>query len=225
MPRPTFDDTDRTVLGVLSQVFDRDRLAQVFLIVQPATVLGWHRRLVARHWTQPGRRKAERPSTARELRQLGLRLDSENPTWGYRRIHGELHRVGHKIAASTVWTILRDAGREPTPARSGPSWSEFIRSQAKAVIATDFFTVDTVLLRRFYVLFFIELDTRIVLLAGITANPRGSCAAQRARNLLAGHDRSVRFVIHDGGGQYTPSFDDVFTAVGAEAITTPPSAP
>ena len=100
VPRPTFDDTDRTVLGVLSQVFDRDRLAQVFLIVQPATVLGWHRRLVARHWTQPGRRKAERPSTARELRQLVLRLDSENPTWGYRRTHGELHRLGHKIAAS-----------------------------------------------------------------------------------------------------------------------------
>ena len=141
------------MLGVLSQVFDRDRLGQVFLIVQPTTVLGWHRRLVARHWTHPARRKPGRPSTARELRQLVLRLDSENPTWGYRRIHGELHRLGHKIAASTVWKILRDAGREPTPARSGPSWSEFIRSQATAVIATDFFTVDTALLRRFYELY------------------------------------------------------------------------
>ncbi len=152
-------DIDRTVLGVLSQVFDCDRLAQVFLIVQPATVLGWHRRLVARYWTQPARRRPGRPSTAREIRQLVLRLDSENQTWGYRRVHGELHRLGHKIAASTVWTILRDAGRAPTPARNGPSWSEFIRSQAKGVIATDFFTVDTALLRRFYVLFWIEVDT------------------------------------------------------------------
>ncbi len=166
VPCPTFDDTDRTVLGVLSQVFDRDRLGQVFLIVQPATVLGWHRRLVARHWTQPARRKPGRPLTAREIRLLVLRLDSENPTWGYRRIHGELHRVGHKIAASTVWKILRDAGRERTPARSGP-WT-----------------------------------------------------TQQARNLLMRLDPRVRFVIHDGGGQYTRSFDDVFTAVGAEPITT-----
>ena len=145
VPKSCFDDTDRTVLGVLSQVSDREALARVFLIVQPATVLGWHRKFVAHHWTQAARRKPGRPSTAREIRQLVLRLDTENPTWGYRQ--GELHRLGHKIAASTVWTILRDAGREPTPARSGPSWSEFIRSQAKAVAATDFFTVDTVLLR------------------------------------------------------------------------------
>jgi len=225
VPRPSFDDTDRTVLGVLSQLFDRDRLGQVLLIVQPATVLAWHRRLVARHWTQPARGKPGRPPTAREIRQLVLRLDSENPTWGYRRIHGELHQLGHKIAASTVWTILRDAGREPTPARTGPSWSEFIRSQAKAVIATDFLTVDTVLLRRFYVLFFIDVDTRIVHLAGITTNPSGPWTTQQARNLLMRMQQGVRFVIHDGGGQYTRSFDDVFAAVGAEAITTPPGAP
>ena len=128
VPRPTFDGTDRTVLGVLSQVFGRDRLGQVFLVVQPVAVLGWRRRLVARRWTQPARRKPGRPPTAREIRLLVLRLNTENPTWGYRRIHGELHRLGHKIAASTGWKILRDAGREPTPARSGPSWSEFIRT-------------------------------------------------------------------------------------------------
>jgi transposase InsO family protein len=154
-----------------------------------------------------------------------LRLDRENPTWGYRRINGELHQLGHKLAASTVWKILRDAGREPTPARSGPSWSEFIRSQSRAVIATDFFTVDTVLPRRFYVLFFIELDTRIVHLVGITTNPTGPWSTQQARNLLMRLERRVRFVIHDGGGQYTRSFDDVFVAIGAEAITTPPRAP
>ena len=160
VPHPTFDDTDRTVLAVLSQVFDRDHLAQVFLIVRPTTVLGWHRRLVARHWTRPARRKPGRPPTAREVRQLVLRLDRENPTWGYRRIHGELLGLGHKIAASTVWKILRDGGREPTPGMSGPSWSTFIRSQAKAVIASDFLTVDTVLLRRFYVMFCGEMRVR-----------------------------------------------------------------
>jgi putative transposase len=154
-----------------------------------------------------------------------LRLDSDNLTWGYRRIHGELLVLGHKVAASTVWKILRDAGREPTPGRTGPSWSEFIRSQAKAVIATDFLTVDTVLLRRFYVLFFIEADTRIVHLAGITTNPTGPWTTQRARNLLLRLERNVRFVIHDGAGQYARSFNDVFTGIGAVAITTPPGVP
>ncbi|MGE0732659.1 MAG: hypothetical protein AB7O92_32470 [Acidimicrobiia bacterium] len=119
VPKAVFDDRDRAVLGVLSRVFDREQLARVFLIVQPATVLRWHRRLVARHWTQPARHKPGRPATALEIRQLVLRLDSENPTWGYRRIHGELFRLGHKLAASTVWTILRDADRQPTPAGRG----------------------------------------------------------------------------------------------------------
>ncbi|MDH5238175.1 MAG: integrase core domain-containing protein [Acidimicrobiia bacterium] len=140
-------------------------------------------------------------------------------------MQGELVGLGHSIAASTVWKILREAGRDPNPPRTGPSWSAFIRSQAKAVIATDFFTVDSVLLRRFYVLFFIEIDTRVVHLAGITTNPTGPWTTQQARNLLMRLKRTIRFVIHDRAGQYTRSFDDVFTAVGAEAITTPPGAP
>jgi transposase InsO family protein len=222
--RPAFTDRDRVVLGVLSQVLDRVRLGEVFLIVKPETVLGWHRRLVARHWTRPARRPG-RPATRREIRRLVLRLDRENPTWGYRRIHGELLRLGHRVAASTVWKILRDAGHQPTPARTGPSWSEFVHSQAKGIIATDFFTVDTALLRRFYVLFFIEVGTRRVHLGGITTNPDGPWTTQQARNLLMRLDRRVRFVVHDGAGQYTASFDHVFTAVGAKAITTPPGAP
>ena len=124
-----------------------------------------------------------------------------------------------------MWRILRDAGRDPTPQRTGPSWSAFIRSQARAVIATDFFTVDTVLLRRYYVLFFIEIHTRRVHLAGITANPNGAWTTQQARNLLLRVEQRIRFVVHDGAGQYTTSFDEVFRAVGAEAITTPPGAP
>jgi transposase len=130
------------------------------LIVKPATVIGWHRRLVARHWTQPPQVRTGRPPTPTQLRRLVLRLDTENPTWGYRRIHGEMRRLGHRIAASTVWQILRDARREPTPDRTGPTWSEFIASQAHTIVATDFHCVDTVTLRRYYVLFFIEIDTR-----------------------------------------------------------------
>jgi transposase InsO family protein len=223
--RPRFTPTDRTILAMLSSAFDRPSLDRVLLIVKPATVIGWHRRLVARHWTQPPQARTGRPPTPTELRRLVLRLDTENPTWGYRRIHGELRRLGHGIAASTVWKILRESGRQPIPNRTGPTWSQFIHSQAHAMIATDFFCVDTVTLRRLHVLFFIELDTRRVHLAGITTNPTGPWTTQAARNLTAVYQRAIRFVIRDGAGQYTRTFDNVFAAVGAEAIRTPPGAP
>ncbi len=223
--RQKFTATDRTVLAILSRAFDRRRLNKVMLTVKPATVIGWHRRLVARHWTQPPQPRTGRPPTPAELRRLVLRLDAENPNWGYRRIRGEMRRLGHHIAASTVWKILRDSGREPTPNRTGPSWSEFIASQADALVATDFFCVDTVTLRRFHVLFFIEVDTRRAHLAGITTNPTGPWTTQAARNLLMGYDKAIRFVIRDGAGQYTRSFDDVFAATGGSVITIPPGAP
>jgi transposase InsO family protein len=142
-----------------------------------------------------------------------------------RTILAVLSRALHRRPLS-VWRILRDADRDPTPRRTGPSWSTFIRSQARAVIATDFFTVDTVLLRRYYVLFFIEVHTRRVHLAGITANPTGAWTTQQTRNLLLLRlEQQIRFVVHDGSGQYTTSFDDVFRGVGAQPITTPPGAP
>jgi putative transposase len=223
--RPRFTPTDRTILAVLSRAFDRRRLDRVMLIVKPATVIGWHRRLVARHWTQPPQPRTGRPATPTEIRRLVLRLDTDNPTWGYRRIHGELRRLGHRIAASTVWKILRDNGREPTPNRTGPTWSQFIASQAHAMIATDFFCVDTVTLRRLHVLFFIEIDTRRVHIGGITTNPTGPWTTQAARNLTTAYRKAIRFVIRDGAGQYTRTFDNVFAAIGAEAIKTPPGAP
>lgn len=223
--RPRFTATDRTILAVLSTAFARSRLPQIMLIVRPATVIGWHRRLVAWHWTQPASTPTGRPPIAAEVRQLVIRLAGENPTWGYRRIHGELTRLGHRVAASTVWKILRGAGIDPTPNRTGPSSAEFIRSQADALVATDFFCVDTVGLRRLYVLFFIEIGTRRVHLAGITTNPTGAWTTQQARNLLMRIEKPVRFVVHDGGGQFCRSFDDVFRSVGATAITTPPRAP
>ena len=223
--RPSFTPTDRTILALLSRAFNRRRLEAVMLIVKPATVIGWHRRLVARHWTQPPPTRTGRPPSPTELRHLVLHLDAENPTWGYRRIHGERRRLGHRIAAATVWKILRNAGREPIPNRTGPTWSEFISSQAHAMVATDFFCVDAVTLRRFYVLFFIEVDTRRAHLAGITTNPTGAWTTQAARNLTMGFDKTIRFVIRDGAGQYSRTFDDVFAAVGASVITIPPGAP
>ncbi len=150
VPKPRFTPDDSAVLTVVAKALERRRLATVLLIVKPATVIGWHRRLVARHWTYPHKTKPTgRPATPAKLKRLVLHLDSENPTWGYRHTHGETHRLEHRIAASTVSKTLPSEDRDPTPNRTGPSWSQFIAPQAKAIIATDFLTVDTVTLRHY----------------------------------------------------------------------------
>jgi putative transposase len=154
------------------------------LFVRPETLLRWHRDLVRRRWRYPHRRG--RPSTSSEFRTLVLRLSRENPIWGYRRIHGELCRLGYKdrIGASTVWSILRRAGVDPAPARSARSWRQFLRAQASGVLAVDFFTVDTVFLQQLYVLFVLEVASRRVHVLGVTAHPVGAWVTQQARNLL-----------------------------------------
>ena len=156
---------------------------------------------------------------------LAARMATDNPTWGYRRIHGDLHRLGFRVAASTVWKLLRNAGIDPAPNRTRPTRAQFLRSQTQAIIATDFGCVDTVALRRMHVLFFIELGSRRVHLGGTTINPTGAWTTQAARNLLMGLDDHFRFVIHDGAGQYSPAFDDVFAGADMAPITTPPRAP
>ena len=163
--RPAVNDDDRTLLGAIAAALPR-RLRHGW-IVTPDTLMRWHRRRIARHWTQPRSRPPGRPPTAVELRQLIVRLAKENPTWGHRRIHGELVGLGHKIASSTVWKILKDNSIDPAPDRSDVTWTEFLHSQA--AVACDFFTVDTVFLRRYYVLFFIHIETRQVFYAGVTA--------------------------------------------------------
>ena len=223
--RPRFTDTDRTILAVLSMAFARSRLPQIMLIVQPKTVIGWHRRLVARYWTYPPTTRRGRPPTLAAIRRVAIRLAEENPTWGYRRVHGELARLGHRIAPSTVWKILRANGIDPAPGRNGPTWAQFIRTQVKGIIATDFACVDSATLQRFHVLFFIEIGTRRVHLGGITNNPTGPWTTQAARSFLMNIGRQFRFIIHDGAGQYTRSFDAVFEAEHTRAITTPPRAP
>ena len=157
-----------------------------------------------------------------------LRLARENPTWGYRRIHGELCRLGYKIGASTVWAILHRAGVEPAPKRSALTWRQFLRAQAKSVLAVDFFTVDTVLLKRLYVLFVIEVASRRIHVLGVTAHPSGEWVAQQARNLfmeLAGQVGRFRFLVRDRDTKFTAAFDAVFAAEGVKVLRTLVRAP
>ncbi len=223
--RPQLQPDDRLVLAALSRLLPRTRWSVFF--VTPATLLRWHRQLLARHWTYPHRRPG-RPPIDPTIRALVLRLARENPTWGHRRVQGELVGLGYEIAASTVWKILHQAGVDPAPRRAGPTWRQFITAQAESMIACDFFTVDTVFLKRLYVLFFVELATRRVHLAGITAHPTGGWVVQQARNLLLHLDRradTLRFMLLDRDSKFTAAFDAVFTAVGIEVIRTPPQAP
>jgi putative transposase len=223
--RPSCRTADRVFLAALSRMLLRDRWGSVF--VRPETIRRWHRSLIARRWTYSHRRPG-RPATDAGVRALTVRLARENPGWGYRRIHGELAGLGVRIAASTVWSILQQAGIEPAPRRSAETWQQFLRAQASGIIACDFFTVDTVLLRRLYALVFIELATRQVYLAGITANPTGEWATQQARNMCETFvDRSepIRFLIHDRDRKFTAAFDEVFRSEGIRTIRTPVRAP
>ena len=163
---------DRLWLAALSRLVPRRRWGEVFMVT-PATLLAWHRRLVARKWDYSSRRRPGRPSTAIAIRKLAIRMATDNPTWGHRRVQGELIRLGHPIASSTVWQILHAAGIGPAPRRSGPTWKQFLTAQARGILAVDFVRVDTMLVRRIHALILIEHGTRHVYLAGITANPDG----------------------------------------------------
>jgi transposase InsO family protein len=223
--RPDLRPADRVVLAALSRLLPRHRWAAFF--VTPATLMRWHRQLIARHWTYPHVRKG-RPPIGHEIRDLVVRLAAENPTWGHRRIHGELVGLGYRVAASTVWKILQRAGVDPAPRRSGPTWTQFLTAQAHAILACDFFAVETVFLKRIYVLFFVELASRRVCVAGVTAHPTGAWVAQQARNLLMELDERVatlRFLLRDRDSKFTSAFDAVFAADGIKVIKTPPRAP
>jgi putative transposase len=223
--RPDLQPEDRVVLAALSRLLPRPQWSAFF--VTPATLLRWHRELIARHWTYPHARPG-RPPIDRELRELVLRLAAENRTWGHRRVQGELARLGYRIAASTVWKILHRAGVDPAPRRTGPTWQQFLTAQAQTILACDFFTVDTVLLKRIYVLFFIELATRQVHVVGVTAHPSGAWVAQQARNLLMSLDQradGLRFLLRDRDAKFTAAFDTVFTAADIDVLRTPPQAP
>jgi len=186
--RPLLRPADRAFLAALARLLPPGR--RHGLVVTPQTLLPWHRELVRRKWAQP-RRALGRPPTDGQVRELVLRLARENPRWGYPRIVGELLKLGLRVSPSTVRRILLAARSGPAPRRSGPSWQQFLRQQAARLLACDFFTVETISLRRLYVLFFIELDSRRVHLAGCTTNPTGAWVTP-ATSRGGGERRAIR---------------------------------
>ena len=225
--RVRYEPADRVWFAALARLIPRRRWADVFPVT-PATLLAWHRKLAAKKYDTSKRRRPGRPPTIPAIARLVVRLATENPLWGYRRIHGELTKLGVTVAPSTVWEILHAAGIDPAPRRTGPTWRQFLRAQAAGILAVDFLHVDTVLLKRLYVLVFIEHGTRRMHLGGVTANPTGGWTVQQARNLalsLGERFENNRFLIRDRGSNFTASFDAVFEATGGRILLTAVQAP
>jgi putative transposase len=221
--RPRLRPADRAFIAALARLLPLRRRRG--LVVRPATLLRWHQELVRRKWTYP-QRKPGRPPTGRGLSELVVRLARENPRWGYQRIAGELIKLGFRLSPSAVRRLLTSAGLEPAPRRGAVSWPAFLRRQAASMLACDFFTVETVALRRLYVLLFIELESRRVHFAGCTTNPSGAWVVHPARNLsFTGLFERIRFLIHDRDTKFTASFDEVFRSEGITVIHTPVRAP
>jgi transposase len=220
--RPSLDWADRALLATLLTVIPKARRQALRLLVTPDTVLRWHRDIARRRWAARSRRgRTGRPATRRTIKALVLRLARENPGWGYRRIHGELAGLGAKIAASTVWEILNKAGMDPAPRRTAPTWPQFLRSQAEAILACDFFTADLLDGTTAHVLAVIEHATRRVRILGVTLHPTGQWTAQQARNLimdLGEQARQVKFMIRDRGSNYTAAFDAVLADAGIRTV-------
>ncbi|WP_223840306.1 integrase core domain-containing protein [Saccharopolyspora pogona] len=197
-------------------------LRRLRLLVRPDTVLRWHRDLVARrHATASKPKRPGRPRTVRSVRVLVLRLAKENPSWGYRRLHGELLVLGVKVAPSTVWEILQAAGIDPAPERNSSTWANFLRSQADALPACDFFETVTLSGARMYVLAVIEHATRRIRILGATAHPTASWVTQATRNLVMDLEDAgcrARFLIRDRDGKFPALFDTVLSDTGIEVV-------
>ena len=220
--RPDLRNQDRVFLAAASRMFPRSRWAS--FCVTPQTLLRWHRELVARKWTYRKATKPGQPPLDPSVVGAVVRLAQENPRWGHVRIQNELHKLGVRVGAGSVRRILKAHGLEPAPRRDGPSWAEFLRAQAHGIVACDFFTVETFWLKTLYVLFFIELSTRKVHVAGVTAHPDSVWVTQQARNMSirrSDYSPPPRFLIHDRDSKFTGPFNEVFESEGTKIIRTP----
>ncbi len=225
--RVRWNPADRMIVAAL-----RRRLpvtAWAGLLVKTETVLGWHRALVRRKWAAyRGRPRRGRPPISSEVRRLVIRMARENPSWGYFRLRGELLKLGHTVAATTIRSVLIAAGIPSAPRRLGLTWRQFLKAHAESVIAADFFSVDTAFFRRLYVLYFVHLSTRRILAASCTAEPTEAWVTQQARQLSWRlEDEGIQFgyLIHDRDKKFAPKSDQVFKSAGARVILTPLMAP
>jgi transposase len=220
--RARFTPGDRALLAALLHRLPRDVLEGLHLVVRPDTVLRWYRDLVARRHAQRSRpRRPGRPRTVRSIRVLVLRLVRENPGWGYRRVHGELLVLGVKVAASTVWEILHEAGIDPAPERSSTTWADFLRSQAGALLACDFFETVTLSGVRLHVFAVIEHASRRIRILGATAHPAASWVAQAARNLVMDLENAgcrAQFLIRGRDGKFPGLFDVILADAGIDVV-------
>jgi hypothetical protein len=211
--RVRFDPADRAWLAALLHQLPRPSLHRLRLLVRPDTILRWHRDLLARrHAVMSRPRRPGRPRTVRSVRALVLRLAAENPSWGYRRVHGELLTLGVTVAASTIWEILRTAGVDPAPDRAATTWSQFLRSQAETLLAADFIETITLTGTRMYVLAVIEHASRRIRILGATTHPNAAWVTQVARNLVMGLEDAhcrVKYLIRDRDGKYPALFDSI----------------
>jgi putative transposase len=220
--RPRLNWSDRALLAALLNVIPKAHRQALRLLVTPDTIVRWHRDLVRRGWgARSMRGRTGRPATRRSIGALVRRLARENPGWGYRRIHGELAGLGVRVAASTVWEILKASGIDPAPRRTGPAWSQFLRSQAEAILACDFFIAELLDGTQAYVLAVIEHATRRIRILGVTLHPTGAWTAQQARNLLMDlgeQTHRVSFMIRDRGSNFTTAFDAVLADAGIQTV-------
>jgi hypothetical protein len=227
---PRISDPERIILAILTDKVSQSTkdapqgLHQVMLIFKPDTLIRWHRELVRRKWMFERKVKSGRPGISSELEALILRLAKENPRWGYDKIQGELLKLGHRIGVTSVRNVHKRHRITPALERSTGTWRSFLGHYKDQILACDFFTVETIWLKTIYVLFFIELGTRRIYLAGCMTNPDITWVTQQARKLvwkLKDDSRDMAFLIHNNDTKFTSSCDNVFSSEGIEILNTP----